>query len=201
MGGPGSGMNSSFRHSRQVTTDHLPRITIRRLRSCLRACNDPNEQILFGVIGRKHLYAVRFCLSEDAVFVFTGSESRAENPRGYWIFLDYTESNLCGHRPWFLCPGCNERRSTLFLGKSILCRDCHGLTYRSKLISPTDRANRRRFKAMHKLRATSVFWLPRPKGMHWSTYERLKREFNQSQNDFARRMFEREYEKVESSPF
>lgn len=51
---------------------------------------------------------------------------------GLSIQIKYSKCNFGGSRPWFVCPGCGNRKGTLFCpnaGSQYLCRDCHGLRY------------------------------------------------------------------------
>src|SRR5680860_502757 len=60
------------------------------------------------------------------------------------VWLDSTPCNYGGERPWFLCPGCNERRAVLFsVGGRFRCRGCHKLAYSSTREDPHERAIRR----------------------------------------------------------
>lgn len=105
-----------------------------------------------------------------------GEEWQDEN---YPVFLDWTDCNLGGQRPWFLCParGCGRRVAILSLGGSIFaCRHCYQLAYPSQRETDYDRMARRADRFRDKLG-----WEPgilngnawKPKGMHWKTFERL----------------------------
>lgn len=96
----------------------------------------------------------------------------------YPVYLDWTDCNLGGKRPWFLCPArnCSRRVAKLFGGEIFACRHCHQLAYPSQRETPDDRAARRAENIREKLD-----WEPgilngegcKPKGMHWKTFERL----------------------------
>jgi len=97
----------------------------------------------------------------------------------YPVYLDWSACNLGGQRPWFLCPArdCGRRVAILYLGGGIFaCRHCYQLAYPSQRETSTDRAARRADRIREKLG-----WHPgilngngwKPKGMHWSTFERL----------------------------
>lgn len=80
---------------------------------------------------------------------------------------------------WFLCPakGC-ERRAAIFYcsGNIYACRRCHQLTYTSQREADYYRAARKADKISKRLGwegGMSDFENEKPKGMHWSTYERL----------------------------
>lgn len=96
------------------------------------------------------------------------------------------EWTLCAHggaRPWFRCPGCGRRCAALYLppgGERFRCRRCHHLAYGSQQVTPDER----HLMAIRKIQSRLVggmddispWWLPpKPKGMHWRTYDRLSR--------------------------
>jgi len=96
----------------------------------------------------------------------------------YPVSLDWTDGNLGGKRPWFLCPvrGCGRRVAILYGGGIFACRHCYRLTYPSQRETGYNRMARRANKLRDKL-----VWEPgclngpgeKPKGMHWRTFERL----------------------------
>lgn len=96
----------------------------------------------------------------------------------YPIQIVWSPCNYGGTRPWFLCPvlGCNRRVAVLYGGEIFACRHCNRLDYKSQSESASTRATRRADKLREKLD-----WEPgilngegiKPKGMHWSTFERL----------------------------
>ncbi len=96
----------------------------------------------------------------------------------YPIYIDWTDCNLGGQRPWFLCPasGCGRRVAILYGGSIFACRHCYQLAYQSQRETYYDRATRKADRIRAKLD-----WEPgilngngwKPKGMHWDTFERL----------------------------
>ncbi|MET0120460.1 MAG: hypothetical protein ABW124_05405 [Candidatus Thiodiazotropha sp. 6PLUC9] len=104
---------------------------------------------------------------------------RKEN---YPIYLDWTECNLGGERPWFICPAhsCGRRVAILYGGGIFACRHCHQLAYPSQREVAYDRAARRADKIRARLGWKQGVLNPKgwkkPKGMHWSTFERLNKE-------------------------
>lgn len=93
----------------------------------------------------------------------------------YPVWLDWTDCNLGGKRPWFLCParGCGRRVAILYGGGIFACRHCYRLAYPCQRETPDDRAARR----ADRIRAR-LGWEPgilngeglKPKGMHWRKY-------------------------------
>ncbi|MCU7871346.1 MAG: hypothetical protein KZQ91_01240 [Candidatus Thiodiazotropha sp. (ex Lucinoma borealis)] len=100
----------------------------------------------------------------------------------YPIYLDWTECNLGGERPWFICPAhsCGRRVAILYGGGIFACRHCHQLAYPSQREVDYDRAARRANKIRARLGWKQGVLNPKgwrkPKGMHWSTFERLNKE-------------------------
>ena len=91
------------------------------------------------------------------------------------IRLEWTHCYFGGQRPWFKCPDCRERVGVLFFDKenrNFACRQCLKLVYESQCEGDTTRRYRKAQKTMKQLGLKAP---PRPKGMHWATYERLLR--------------------------
>ena len=96
----------------------------------------------------------------------------------YAVQIEWTECNLGGHRPWFICPseGCGRRVAILYGGAIFACRYCHRLVYSVQREPQDERAARRADGIRKKLE-----WEPgilngkgcKPRGMHWNTFERL----------------------------
>lgn len=90
----------------------------------------------------------------------------------YAIVLEWMPQPFGGYRPWFHCPnaGCGKRVLHLYLGSDyrFACRSCQGLTYTSQRQNPIDRNLRRSQKIKQRLGNGD-----KPKGMPWSTYQRL----------------------------
>jgi hypothetical protein len=94
------------------------------------------------------------------------------------VRLTETTCHYGGAQPWFLCPGCGDRRAVLYsVGGRFRCRACHDLAYSSTRERAADRMLRRGDTIQKKLggRGPGGAWHrpSRPKGMHWRTYARL----------------------------
>jgi hypothetical protein len=106
-------------------------------------------------------------------------------PSGDWegvketVPLTWTACNFGGERPWFICPGAGCGRRVAVLcgpGRYFLCRHCYDLTYQSQRDNKVYRALHRAQKIREQLGGSANFMEPfpeKPKGMHWSTYNRL----------------------------
>ena len=115
---------------------------------------------------------------------------RNRNPRfngGEWesmryaVLLDWTPCTLGGRRPWWRCPviGCGRRVAVLHGGRIFACRHCNRAAYRCQREPDDDRASRRAETIRRRLGWEPGFLNgkgPKPKGMHWRTFERLERE-------------------------
>ena len=92
------------------------------------------------------------------------------------VALDRTACGFGGSRPWFLCPGCAERRAVLYsVGGRFRCRGCHDLAYGSTREGAYERNRCRADELRRRLGGKAGdFLVPwKPKGMHWRTYERI----------------------------
>lgn len=106
-------------------------------------------------------------------YTVASGEQRTES-----VELTRTPCHYGGARVWFRCPSCKRRTAKLYYRRErFLCRQCHGLRYRSQLWGGADRPRlsaqriRRRLGAEPDL---TVPFPPRPNGMPWRTYERLR---------------------------
>jgi hypothetical protein len=89
------------------------------------------------------------------------------------IYVTWTPCHLGGKRPWFKCAACGGRVAILYHADRFYCRHCLNLAYPSENETPLDRSLRRvrEMKSVINPGLSDVFRdVPRPKGMHWSTY-------------------------------
>jgi hypothetical protein len=91
----------------------------------------------------------------------------------------WTETNFGGWRQWFLCPCCERRCAIIYrdgAGPRWGCRVCLKGRYLSEPMTPKDRRLHAAFKVRERLGQTKggilVRFPPKPKGMHWRTYEK-----------------------------
>lgn len=99
-----------------------------------------------------------------------------------------------GRRPFFICPGCGDHVLHLYRYGSFQCRKCHALTYASQRERESDRAQRRAGKIRRRLGGKAGWenFVPRPKGMHARTYERLTDRIGEADaitTEYARKRF------------
>lgn len=97
------------------------------------------------------------------------------------ITITWTECNLGGQRPWFMCParGCYNRAAILYLSNIFACRHCQNLAYPIENEVPQWRYTIKARKIRERLGWGQGAHIPepvnayKPKGMHWRTYDRL----------------------------
>jgi hypothetical protein len=149
------------RYYRDICEDFL-RIDIRRL---LTRPDAPTWQYPTGAI---------------AISINGGSAHLIHDGLDYFVVVERTRCNYGGSRPWFLCPGCGDRRAVLFghpRGGHLGCRRCLKLLFLTECDDAFDRA-------IHKLRkielrvcepSTEIVGTApvadKPKGQHWRTYD------------------------------
>jgi hypothetical protein len=98
------------------------------------------------------------------------------------VFLEWTPCHYGGERPWFRCSadGCGRRVALLYgAGKYFACRRCCRLVYQSQREDEYQRHLTRANAIRRRLGGGSDAlggFPPKPKGMHWRTYDRLLRE-------------------------
>lgn len=114
--------------------------------------------------------------------------SEAWRPYSYLVPVAYTPCNYGGTRAWFNCPHCLKRVAVLYLDEQIACRTCHKLNYTSQqqtkgIWQERDRMNKVREKLGWPL-VQDVLFRIKPKGMHYTTFERLCQE-----HDFYERRY------------
>ncbi|WP_084419101.1 hypothetical protein [Henriciella litoralis] len=89
-----------------------------------------------------------------------------------------TEQPLGGQRWWIECRGCGRRCRVLFGGTYFRCRQCCRLTYESQYERIYAPGVTRAMRVRRKLKGEMGLAYPfpdRPKGMHWKTYNRLRK--------------------------
>lgn len=104
------------------------------------------------------------------------------------VHFDQTPVYFGGQRRWFLCPRCDGRCRILYGGAKFFCRKCYRLQYRSQSEDFAQRAITRAQSVRKRLGGFEGIddpFPPKPKGMHWKTYNRL-----QEQDELAARMWD-----------
>ncbi len=127
----------------------------------------------------------------EVVLIYAAS-SRGEPARDVRerVPLAWTPCHYGGRRPWFVCPGlgCGRRVALLYgAGVYFFCRHCYQLEYRSQREHECDRHRRRAQAIRRRLGGEPDIdrpFPPKPKGMHWRTYHRLRLEGRSEENAF-----------------
>ena len=183
MGGPGSGR--WYRWDSKDTTENHNRIDIRWLRK--QGYLRPNTSgSLSWSSGDEQSDLINFMLDSGQMtlkylYRYRGGELESVEQV---IPFDRTPCNFGGHRLWFLCPRCYKRVALLYgAGKYFYCRNCHNLNYASQHESMPDRLMRKARKIRKILGASNNLTeqiLFKPKGVHQTTFDRLRREADQA---------------------
>lgn len=129
--------------------------------------------------GGQQIASVGFRVREAGLQLYY----RTRTNGGDWQSVDevipfvWTETNFNGRRQWLSCLGCHSRCRIIYGGSIFRCRKCHHLTYESQYEPPFARAA----SQVHTLRkrlghegSIEDPFPPKPKGMHWRSYEKLE---------------------------
>lgn len=178
MGGLGSG-NWYCRLDKKRTTEAAKRIDVRYMRQ-----HDLLTSGQWGTLSwtqrGEPSGSVRYHVELDALildycFQAYGGKWQTVTER---IPLEYTPCHYGGSRPWFRCPHCTRRVAVLYRqGKRFLCRHCYNLTYTCQQENPASRLLSKAQKIRQRLGGSGNMYEafpPKPKGMHWRTYWRLR---------------------------
>jgi len=177
MGGYNSG-----RRGGKDCTDDMRRIDVRRLHRD----GYLKQGMAYGWQWTRHgetVASINLSVQADRV-TFT---YRHRAGGGNWqdvhcaVWLDRTSCTYGGTRAWWRCPCCGRRVAILYIGKAPACRHCYRLAYRCERESTDDRATRQANKLRDRLGWEPGILNdngPKPKGMHWRTFERLQAKHN-----------------------
>ena len=200
MGGVGSG--NWYRFNKKTTTGECKRVDVRYLQ---------REDLLRS----GHSFSLRWSRADRETGSIGGVVEGRETPErvillyrhrsgpgGEWedvrepVPLTWTTCNFGGQRLWFVCPGagCGRRVAILYgPGRYFLCRYCYDLVYESQRESGMYRARHKAQSIRERLGGSANMMEPfpeKPKGMHWSTYERLWWEHHEADMEQLTRMRE-----------
>lgn len=173
MGGYGSG----WRQTRDCTDDYI-RLDVRWLKR--QGYLQPGRSGMVHWSRRGERFAsVNFDSSEGQITLRYKTRPRG----GEWqdrhcpIAVEWTPCPLGGTRAWFRCPACGRRAALLYGAETFACRYCLQLAYESQREAPNFRALRKAQGIHEKLGGSGIIDEPvfKPKGMHWRTFERLRR--------------------------
>lgn len=103
------------------------------------------------------------------------------------IHVQWTPCNFGGERVWWLCPVCGTRCLKLyFRDRRFACRKCQYICHRSQNEIARDRVQSHANKIRQKLGGQPgvEMFPPKPKGMHWRTYDALMDELSEADRAF-----------------
>lgn len=124
--------------------------------------------------------------------------------------IHYVTCHYGGKRALFGCPKCGRRVRFLYgAGPRFLCRHCYDLVHASSREGVFDRKLRKVHKIRRRLGADLALesYLPRPKGMHQATYEKLVNEAEAIEEELTRevanrlRLFSSSYQQSQKGSF
>jgi hypothetical protein len=179
MGGVGSG--NWYRFNTKSTTNECHSVDVRYLHRNGLLKPGQHFSLSWSRAGRQTGSIVGVASRDQVTLLYR----RRRGPGGDWedvqetVPLTWTACNFGGERPWFICPraGCRRRVALLYgPGRYFLCRYCYDLTYQSQRENKMYRALHRAQDIRRRLGGSASMMEPfpeKPKGMHWSTYERL----------------------------
>jgi hypothetical protein len=180
MGGQGSGLG--YRWNTKPTVEHYYSIDVRAWQR--QGLLHPHVSFFFWVHKHGH-DPMHVCVTSGQDRVELSYNNHGGPQRGH-IELVWTPCRYGGRRPWFVCPAiaCGRRVVKLYLrGGDFRCRACHRLAYASQREARCYQAMSRAHKIQQWLGGHPGFaypFPPKPKGMHWRTYDRWQLKFNEA---------------------
>ena len=163
------------RHPAPLVENRL-RFDIRRLIRDGHLDREPTGLILTIHGGRTGALVSLERSDTTAKITFFYERAGTEHLDDYEVALEKTPCPFGYFRFWWRCPGCQRRCAVLYWPDRLECRVCHGLVYRSQSLSALERQLRKASAVRRRFGGSGSFLEPfpiKPKGMHWSTYERL----------------------------
>jgi len=110
---------------------------------------------------------------------YTQQEDGESKSVSYPIYIERTPCYFGGTRPWFICPQSGRKvRKLYYLRGRWYARTCLRVGYASQSEDVVARMWRRKAKLETRL-AEGV---EKPKGMHWSTYNRIIDKWNEAES-------------------
>ena len=192
MGGFGSGQ--WYRFSTKDTVEECSALSIGTFKDALRYVLGYRGHV-WWTVGDKDTGDISFQIDQvhgqpaiRLLYTITNRIGGEQRQYDYVVSLQTTQPHFGGVRWWFICPlvvggrPCRRRVAKLYLprnGEHFGCRHCHDLVYQSQR---EDRPRRLLWKAQGiRIRLGGhpgvIYPFPdKPRGMHWQTYWRLRRE-------------------------
>jgi hypothetical protein len=177
VGGPGSG--NRWNHRVRATCESMRRIDLRYMKRNRLLEIGRRGTLSWTYAGHAH-GRIGYNVETDRLRLSYSRQSES----GDWqaveesIWFTFTKQHLGGDRRWLKCPGCGRRCSLLYGGSRFRCRGCYRLAYQSQNEAPMWRSLSQAQKLRQRLGGSGSMdepFPPKPKGMHWTTYELLYR--------------------------
>lgn len=179
MGGSGSG--NRWRYGTRSTCEASLRIDLRymRKRGLLQVGRSGS---LSWSRGGEQIASIRYTVNSHSLELDYRTRSPGEEE---WICvrehvpLYRREQPFGGSRVYLGCLRCHRKSLVLYGGTRFRCRKCLNLAYASQGEDIFGRATTRSRLIRMRLGGEGCFddpFPPKPKGMHWSTYQRLESE-------------------------
>lgn len=99
-----------------------------------------------------------------------------------FVPLVETATAFGGRRQWFKCLSCGSRCRILYGGAYFRCRRCYQLKYESQYENSSERACSQAHDIRKRLGQVGSLedpFPPKPKGMHWKTYQRHRKRYEE----------------------
>lgn len=197
MGGYGSGPYGHMgSKTGKVATSQCLRLDVRKMKRD--GILTPGMNVTWSWTrsnGKESSIGIKTILEDEIRLNYTATIDGESTPIETRIRLDYSSCNYGNKRPWFSCPRCYARVAVLFLkGLHFCCRSCHDLTYYTCQESGNlnNMAIRRVNRVLANLKSDErcgfdiLYYVPRrPRYMHGKTYQRLLRQYNNKQIEYA----------------
>jgi hypothetical protein len=175
MGGPGSG--NRWRSS-GATCEGNKRIDIKHLKKQGWLIPGNSYSLSWNINGEPS-GNINYTAHEGYLLLDFKTRAYGEvewTPVKQTVRFDFTPVQLGGQRQWFRCPKCQRRCRILYGGGRFYCRKCYRLKYNSQSEDSAQRAVTRAQATRKRLggfEGIDYPFPPKPKGMHWKTYNRL----------------------------
>ena len=179
MGGRGSGRSGSFGLLITKTDDYLSiDLAWMQRHGCLKPGGAGS---LSWSRGGSTTNSIRYRTEADGLRLIYKTKDGENSWRDVNELVPLARSltKFGGSRQWFLCPSCSKRCRILYGGTLFRCRRCHGLRYESQyepdFACAASRSHKLRAKLGH-IGSLDEPFPPKPRGMRWRTYDRLRAE-------------------------
>lgn len=178
MGGIGSG--NRWRWDKKATCEEHRRVDVRYMRRRGLLYEGAIGTLSWGCRGEPSGW-IQYRIHDDTLILIYRYRCNGGDwePVEQRVTIDRTPCHYGGYRPWWHCPDCGRRVAVLYgAGKYFLCRHCYGLSYITRQEDWYDRRLTKAGRIREWLGGYGSFdepFPPKPKGMHWKTYERLRR--------------------------